>query len=101
MQKKEEQSHGLTPSVSFAPSDLFFVYCHTAVFYFIKNFSTDFLVLLIPVPNLALWGSGADLASRLNPMPAGRRKKNENLASSTVGWLFSGEKEDNNLYTSR
>jgi len=58
VQKKEEQSHGLTPSVSFVPSDTIFVYCHATVFYFIKNFSTCFLVLLISVPNLSLCISG-------------------------------------------
>ena len=58
MQEKQEQSHGVTASVSFVPSDLVFVYCHTAVFYFIKTFSTCFLVLLISVPNLTLCGSG-------------------------------------------
>ena len=40
------------------PSDLIFVYCHTAVFYFIRNFSTHFLVSVISVANLTWWGFG-------------------------------------------
>ena len=44
MQKTEEESYGLTPSISFVPADPFPLWCDAALFYFVRCFSSYFLV---------------------------------------------------------